>query len=231
MKFYTISIAFLSLVLLSCQSNKYLKSDQVEQRVIFQQYHLSFDAENNHLRAQATFSENNPSGKTIELTKKSEVFFNDTKMEGYYQDSRFSYFTNLSIEKPKILQFKYINNEDIVYSNTLTLRPLSISTPNGFTLQRSSAASMPYAGAPFSDEESLECTFYQGDKPIQTFELESPSGKYISISSSMINTLKPGKYSCQFSRTISSSNVKSTDRGGWYECEYISKKIEIIIVD
>ena len=69
---------FTSLIFIisSCQSVEREKSNQVEQRLIFPQYTVSYDAESGNLTATAQFNLNNSAGSLIQLSSKSEVLFN-----------------------------------------------------------------------------------------------------------------------------------------------------------
>ena len=224
---------FTGIVLLtSCHSDKYIKSDQIEQRIIFQLYSASYDAEKETLSILVTFKENNPTGTTIELTKQSSVSFNGEKLSGGFSEKEeYAYTIKKTGKLPSNLLFQYQNNDGKNFDNTLTINSFELKDVNSLTINKNQGAWMPFAGKSFFDDEALSLILFQNEEQIETLEIPIPSGKQISISPELLDHIALGTYSGQFSRTFYSSDVKSMDRGGWYETEYISKKIKINIVE
>lgn len=221
---------FISAVTLSCRSDKHVKSDKISQRIIFQQYHISYDAENENLVATASFTENNPTGTPVLLTKKSTVSFNGEALEQTTEDGNICYQLAEKKEKIGSLMFEYTNNDGDSFKNKGILSSISLKSKS-LTISKKSGVTIPFSGPDFTDDETLICTFFRNDKSITSFSMAIPSGKYITISSGLIQQLSKGNYTCQFTRTISSSDIKAMDRGGLAEGEFVSKKINVTITD
>lgn len=222
-------IAFLAL---SCQTDQYLKSDQVEQRLIFQFYEASYDAENEFLSVVASFRENNPTGTTLELTKESRILLNGQTMKGTYSDEEgYLYRMEIKGPLPDNLTFLYHNNDSKEFQNRISISSFELKDITTLTIHKKRGAVIPFAGKRFTDDETLYCHFYRNGDVIETIELPVYSGSTVSISPDALSIITPGKYECRFSRIGYSSDVTSMDRGGQYETEYISKKIKINIVE
>lgn len=218
--------------LFSCNSNKYKKSDTVEQRIIFQNYTLSYDAEKTSLSVKVSFTCNNPSGISLILRKGSEVTFNGEALEGDFDEKEgYCYKEIFAGELPAKLLFRYQNNEQRIFDNYLKINKFEIKNSSNPIISKNSGIALSYSGPGFSDDEVLICKFFQGDQNGIAIEPRILSSSVIEITPELVRNVPAGKYECQFIRTLTSSDVKSMDRGGWYSSEYISKKVKITITE
>ena len=226
---------FITLLILmmvtSCNSDKYSKSDGVEQRIIFQLYSVSYDAEKELLSASATLKENNPAGQTIQLTKSSSVTFNEKQLSGAFFDKEgYTYTEEFSGKLPEKLIFRYENNDGNFFENRIAMKTMEIKEKS-ITISRSQGVQLSFVGKLFAEDESLTLTLYKNNETLDVLDIDIPTGRAIRVSAETLSGISSGKYTGQFSRNYFSSDVNAMERGGWYEATYITKKIEIKIVD
>ncbi len=229
-KSFIFSITAIAILFVSCQSDNYTLSDQVEQRLVFQQYHISYDANTELLHATARFSLNNPTGITLKLAKKSRINWNNEELSGKSTtDDGYIYTLNKKIPYPEKSTFEYINNDGKIFSNEPYIPFFEINESGTISIDREKGAVLSYTGKKFREEELLFCSLFQNNELVSTFEPDIPEGKTITISTNVLYNLKPGNYTCRFTRSYSSSDIRALDRGGWYDSEYLSKTTDLKI--
>jgi len=231
---YYIPLFILSVIFIlsSCNSDKYKKSGEIEQRIIFQNYAVSYNAGTEKLDVKASFTVNNPSGISLSLNNESEVIFNGKSLDGdYYDDEGYIYHDEFDGKLPSELLLQYRNNDDNIFDNRLKINKFEIKNPERLVISKSAGAMLNYWGAAFSDDEVLLCTLMKGEKSVATLEPGIRSSEKVEFTSGLLTDVPIGAYECYFTRTLTSSDVRSMDRGGWYSSEYISKKIKIIITE
>jgi hypothetical protein len=231
---YYIPLFILSVIFIlsSCISGKYKKSEKIEQRIIFQNYAVSYNAGTERLYVKASFTVNNPGGISLSLNDGSEVIFNGKSLDGdYYDEEGYLYLDEFDGKLPSELLFQYRNNDDNIFDNRLKINKFEIKNLEQFVISKSAGAMLNYRGPAFSDDEVLLCTLMKGEKSVATLELGIRSSEKVELTPGLLTDIPAGAYECYFTRTLTSSDVKSMDRGGWYSSEYISKKIKIIITE
>ncbi len=229
---YHIPLFILSVIIIlsSCNSGKYTKSEKIEQRIVFQNYTVSYNAGTDKLNVKASFTVNNPGGISLQLNKGSEILFNGKSLDGdYFDDEGYIYHDELDGKLPSELLFQYRNNDDNIFDNRLKINKFEIKNQEQLVISKNVGAMLYYKGAKFSDDEILLCTIIKGEKQITALEPGIRSSEKVELTPELLINVPVGTYECYFTRTLTSSEVKSMDRGGWYMSEYISKKIKIII--
>ena len=227
--FFILSTIF---ILSSCNSDKYKKSEKIEQRIIFQNYAVSYNAGTEMLDIKAFFTVNNPGGISLSLSNGSNVIFNGKSLDGdYFDDEGYIYHDEFEGKLPSKLRFQYRNNDNNVFDNRLKIKKFDVKNQERLIISKSTGAILAYLGPAFSDEDLLLCTLLKGEKSITTFEPGIRSSKKVEFTPELLINVPAGTYECYFTRTLTSSDVKSMDRGGWYSSEYISKKVKIIITE
>lgn len=104
-----------------------MSSDEVEQSKIFTSYSLTYNTEMDEVYAKATFFVDKVSKAFtyLELTKGSEISLNGQKLEveeGFGKGLSFEYKTTLKArDLDRAFVFRYINNDDKVFENTVYL--------------------------------------------------------------------------------------------------------------
>ena len=234
MKWFNARLVISLLILLlitSCNSGKYSKSDNVEQRIIFQLYSVSYDAKKELLSASATLKENNLAGQTIQLAKSSSVTFNEKTLSGEFSDkSGYAYSEELSGKLPDKLIFRYENNDGGIFENRIVMKSMEIKEKS-LTINKNQGVQLSFSGKLFAEDESLTLILYKGNEVAETLDIDIPTGRTIRVSNEVLHGVTSGKYIGQFSRNHFSSDVNAMERGGWYEATYITNEIEIKIVD
>lgn len=227
-----LSIVF-SMVLLmtACHSVKTTSTDDVEQRLIYQQYFVKYDAEEEMLTATAKFNLNNNSGEQLKLSRKSAVAFNGHGMEATENNGAFFYQWEDELEMPKQFVFTYRNDEKQEFANNIILSQFELKDKKCH-LSKAGSNELSFVGKAFTDSETLECIILQEG----AFDDKSACSIFpfiLDASTIRINgedlALAEGEYEIYFIRRNSSTDLKAMDRGGIWESEYDSKKISVEI--
>jgi hypothetical protein len=224
---------FTSLIFIisSCQSVEREKSNQVEQRLIFPQYTVSYDAESGNLTATAQFNLNNSAGSLIQLSSKSEVLFNQKKLKLIEDKENQKIFYSIKSDEilPKKLIFEYTNDIKNTFINKVYINPIVIRGKD-IKINKQEGVVIPFIGETFSLDETLDCIITANNTIISNFSPDINSErKIIFLSPSNLANINNGEYTLHFVRRQSSTQVFAMDRGGYWETEYFSKKISISI--
>lgn len=224
---------FTSLIFIisSCQSVEREKSNQVEQRLIFPQYTVSYDAESGNLTATAQFNLNNSAGTLIQLSSKSEVLFNQKKLKLIEDKENQKIFYSIKSDEilPKKLIFEYTNDIKNTFINKVYINPIVIRGKD-IKINKQEGVVIPFIGETFSLDETLDCIITVNNTIISNFSPDINSErKIIFLSPSNLANINNGEYTLHFVRRQSSTQVFAMDRGGYWETEYFSKKISISI--
>lgn len=230
-KRYHLILAATVFLLAGCQSDNFTTSDKIEQRLLFQQYHAQYDAENKTLSSKVIFSENNPSGITVKLVKPSAISLNGAILEGAKTEDR-TYFYSYSNkeELPLSLQFNYVNNAGVSFANDLLLSSIEpeLST---FKISKQNGVAIPFKGKRFLENELLYCSLSKEKQESESISLESPENQTIHISPDDIIDFEEGDYELRFHRFFHTMEIEGSERGGLMEGEYVSKIIKVTIVE
>lgn len=219
-------------ILSSCHSGKYKKSEKIEQRIIFQNYAVSYNAGTEILNVKASFTVNNPSGISLSLSDGSKILFNGKLLDGdYYDEEGYIYHDKFEGKLASELLFQYRNNDHAIFDNKLKINKFEIKNPENLVISKNIGAMLNFRGPAFSDDEVLLCTLLKGEKQVAALEPGIRSSEKVELTPELLINIPVGGYECYFTRTLTSSEVKSMDRGGWYSSEYISKRIKIIITE
>ena len=226
----------LIIMLLSCNTVNYKMSNTIEQRIIFPQYQVQYDAQTRQFEATVSFTVDNPSGLSVKLSEKSSITFNGMPLNLEQDDSLKRYFYRFTMDTlPKLLQFSYTNDEGTTFENNLSMNKLEINSGNTITISKSVGAVLNYSGKSIVNnddtEETVSCQLYQQGKEPFYFTIDVFDNQQISIKNEMIYDVPTGKYECRFVREMSNSDIKAMDRGGLITSSYISKTYTLIITD
>lgn len=226
--FFTI----IGILVMGCSSIKTERSDKVEQRIIFPQYMVSYDAENETLSASAQFNLNNPAGMLIKLSSRSKVTFNREKLkpledkdEGY-----FYYVGTWNQPLPKECLFEYINDDQEIFLNKIEMNAFELEG-NISSINKESGATLSFEGKVLNEDETLECfiaTDKENEESVLCSFFPEIAGHSIQIFPEML-PMSQGNYYLFFIRRKSSTEVNALDRGGLWETEYCSRKVKVQI--
>ena len=218
-------------VMTACHSVKTTSSDDVEQRLIFQQYFVKYDANEELLTATAKFALNNNSGEQLRLSRKSSVDFNGEDLEAMEAGDAFFYQWEDNVDFPKEFVFTYQNDDKRNFTNAVVLSKFELKDKK-CQLSKAGLNELAFSGKAFTDSETLECVILQEG----AFDDKSACSIFpviLDASTIRINgedlTLAAGEYEMYFIRRNSSTDIKAMDRGGLWESEYDSKKISVEI--
>lgn len=232
---FLISFSFLFsfvFMLSGCQSVEREKSNHVEQRLIFPQYTVSYDAELENLTASAQFNLNNSVGTLIQLSSKSEIFFNQKKLKLVEDKDNKRIFYSIKSDDmlPKKLIFEYTNDDKSTFINKVYMNSFVVKEKN-IRINKQKGVIIPFFGKRFSSDETLECIMTTTNNTIiSNFSPDlNAERKTVFLSPSIFSNLNNGEYMLYFVRRQSSTQVFAMDRGGYWETEYFSKKIAISI--
>ncbi len=223
-------LIIINLIFCNCSSIKVEKSDKVEQRIIFPQYSVIYNSDNETLVASVQFNKNNPAGILIKLSAHSSVSFNGNllKMVEQKENGRLFYQYKNAESFPKKVVFEYINDEKNIFINSITINSFEIKEKKKKITSKGEKIYFSFSGSTFSEDETLEAIFSnEQNEVLYTFTPEVNNNRVI-ILPEMV-PVKNGRYFLHFVRRENSSKVNAMDRGGLIETEYHSKKVEIIV--
>jgi hypothetical protein len=230
--------AVLGLIILfiSCNTANYKMSNAIEQRIIFPQYQVQYDAQTRQLEATVSFTVDNPAGLSVKLSDKSSITFNEEHLKFEQDDSTKRYFYRLTMDTlPKLLQFRYINDEGTVFENSLSMNKLEINSGHTITISKSLGAVLSYSGQLFrqneENEETVSCQLSRQEKEPFYFTIDILDNHQISIRNYMLYDVPTGKYECRFVCEKSNSDINAMDRGGLITSSYLTKPYTLIITD
>lgn len=118
-----------AMLLAACGSGATAPSDSVDNDRVYQQYHLWYDEEKQEISTYAQFRYAGHDGTTLSLSDPSNVYVNDSPMtessglhafpalNGTFYKKKFA----LGGQYPRVVKFRYQNNERIQVSNEIVL--------------------------------------------------------------------------------------------------------------
>ena len=216
----------LSLVLNAC--NPCVKSNKVEQRIIFPSYSAQYDEAAQNLTATVTFQTDNESGEFIKLSDDSYVIFNQDAMKQMSDKDHPCYYffeKNKVTECPETVQFDYTNDAGIMFTNQLRIRTIRISDLN---LNRNQDNFVRYQGMAIDEDETISLFLVKDDKQYDIIPDVDENNQLI-IDAHLLQDLKSGTYEGHLQRTTYSTSVKAMDRGGNAVTTYYSKIYKITV--
>lgn len=213
-----------------CSSVPTERSDKVEQRIIFPQYTISYNAENETFSASAQFNLNNPVGTLIKLSSRAKVTFNGEKLKAEVDkdQGRFYYSGTWNQPLPKECLFEYINDDKEIFLNKIELNAFELRG-NTFSISKETGATFSFEGKFLNEDETLECfivTDKENEESVLCSFFPEINGHFVQIVPEMLS-VSLGNYYLFFIRRKSSTEVKALDRGGLWETEYCSKKVKV----
>lgn len=231
-KFYYIIAALMVLLIAGCQPKNYITSDKIEQRLLFQQYHIKYDAEKELLSTAISFTENNPAGRSVKLVKPSKISLNNIPLEDLRrEDHSFGYFYENVEELPLTLSFNYSNGSDHSFMNEVVLHSIESEVPK-ITISKLNGATISYKGCDFSENELLYCSIAkETENDPEMISLESPENGKVKIYPDDIEDIEVGEYTLRLHRFFHSTEINGSERGGIIEGEYIAKSIKLTIIE
>ena len=218
-----------------CTSVETVKSDDVEQRIIFQQYFIHYDAADSTTIAIAKFNVNNGAGTALKLVSGSYVKYNGEKLSGEADknDNTYQYTLRRHEALESVNTFTYLNNDKQEFSNNVEINPFELQASQA-ELSKSDKNTLQFKGKPISENETIECVLTQQDNAENSYPLpcyqDNNNPQMIVIFGEDIDA-PAGKYSMQFVRRNSSSEISAMDRGGLWETEYLSKTVNVTIAN
>lgn len=221
-------LLFFALGFLLCACSSVITSNKVEQRVIFPSYSVHYDASAQILSATACFQKDNESGEYIKLSDDSYIFLNEDAMKQMSDKERPCYYF---VEKkemgkcPDNVQFNYANDEGMIFSNQLKIRPIQITDIN---LNKNQDNYVKYNG-PAVDEDEMITLVLSKDGHQYELQPEVADNNLLFVPAALLQEVKNGAYEAYLLRTTYSTSVKAMDRGGSAETSYHSKSYKITI--
>ena len=216
----------LSLILEAC--NPCVKSNKVEQRIIFPSYSAQYDAAKQQLTATVTFQTNNESGEFIKLSGDSYVFLDQKAMKQMSDKERPCYYfleQNELAECPETVFFNYANDEGMIFANQLKMRSVQISD---LCLNKNQDNFVKYQGTAIDEDETINLFLTKDDKQYEIIPDVDDNNQLI-INAPILHEMKSGTYDGHLQRTTYSTSVKAMDRGGNAVTTYCSKIYKITI--
>ena len=224
MKTRLFAIVLLAASLLSgCHKSINLtNSDKVNQNPIFQLYQVKYDANEGNLTTKAVFHIDHRSGNQLRLTEPSKVTVNGQEMELNEQGE---YVWN----SPKHLQitpFEYVNNNKQLFKNSVITNTIAFNQEN-ITLNKNKTTQVTVKAEPFEESESVSCTLTKDGETVE-IDLDFENGRLI-VSPEVLEPVQPGSYTARLVRKNYSQQLKSLDRGGEWESQYVSTSKTITV--
>ena len=218
------AIGLLAAALLSgCHKSVTLTdSDKVDQNHIFQLYQVKYDANDGNLTTKAVFHIDHRSGNQLRLTEPSKVTVNGQEMELNEQGE---YVWN----SPKHLQitpFEYVNNNKPLFKNSVITNTIAFNQEN-ITLNKNKTTQVTVKAEPFEESESVSCTLTKDGETVE-IDLDFENGRLI-VSPEVLEPVQSGSYTARLVRKNYSQQLKSLDRGGEWESQYISTSKTITV--
>lgn len=216
----------------ACSNVKTTSSDEVEQRIIFPQYFVHYDEETEALVASAKFNVNNAAGEVLKLVGHSEVKFNGKELSGEAdaENNSYHYVLRLNGALPDTMTFSYENNDGELFVNAIHMTGLDLKEP---AVELSKTSNTRYMlGRALGDNETMACVFISEDDNEELLEVncytDSSNVRQVIVFAEDLS-LCAGKYRMRFVKRGSSTNVNAMDRGGSWETEFFSKKMNVEI--
>lgn len=219
-----LAIGLLAVTLLSgCHKGVTLTdSDKVNQNYIFQLYQVKYDAESGEMTAKAVFRLDHRSGEQLRLTSPSQVTANG-KVLDLNDQGEYVY----SAEKhQQTTSYVYTNNDQQQFKNSVITNTIAFSQEN-ITLHKDKVTRVAIKAEPFEENESVSCTLTKDGETVE-IDLDFENGRLI-VSPEMLETVQPGSYSARLVRNNYSQQLKSLDRGGEWESQYVSTSKTITV--
>ena len=219
-----LAIGLLAVILLSgCHKGVTLTdSDKVNQNYIFQLYQVKYDAESGEMTAKAVFRLDHRSGEQLRLTSPSQVTANG-KVLDLNDQGEYVY----SAEKhQQTTSYVYTNNDQQQFKNSVITNTIAFSQEN-ITLHKDKVTRVAIKAEPFEENESVSCTLTKDGETVE-IDLDFENGRLI-VSPEMLETVQPGSYSARLVRNNYSQQLKSLDRGGEWESQYVSTSKTITV--
>ncbi|MBQ7549903.1 MAG: hypothetical protein IJT04_00040 [Bacteroidales bacterium] len=223
-KLFLFGCVLLVFCFLSCKkSGDCIKSEKVQQENIFQFYQATYLLESDEMYLQAAFSVDNKFGQPIQLVDPSYVTFNGANMQwnedGIYRTTIHGFTQELV--------FQYINNNSNPFLNRLEMNKMDVNRQR-IVLNKNQRNVVGFQGEPLKESENMVCVLSQEEN--DSFEIDvDAEGRQIVILPEFIQEVPNGNYEGYFVRKNSCSDINAMDRGGLWETEYYSKKIQIIV--
>lgn len=217
-------IGLLAIALLAgCQKkNTFTDSDKVDQNHIFQLYQVKYDAESGKMTAKAVYRLDHRSGKQLRLTTPSQVTVNGEKME-FNDQGEYVYTAG---KHQQTTSFVYTNNDKKQFKNSIITNTIAFNQENiTFSLDKTTRVAIK--AEPFEDSESVSCLLTKGKETVE-IDLDFENGRLI-VNPEVIESVQPGTYTARLARKNYSQQLKSLDRGGEWESQYVSKSKTITI--
>lgn len=230
-----ISLMICVAIFSSCSSVETIKSDTIEQRLIFQQYFIQYNANDSTIEATAQFNVNNGAGASLKLTGKSCVTYNDEELKGTSNKSEntFQYTLHSDGALPQHSSFTYMNNDNQKFVNNIPVNRIELKAAKS-VLSKTAKNTLAFNGQPLGDNETLECviTLRSNDENKYNFQCyqDTENPHMIVIFGEDIDA-PTGEYEMQFIRRNSSSEINAMERGGLWETEYLTKKTLVDIIE
>ena len=224
MKTRLLAIVTLAASLLSgCHKSINLtNSDKVDQHHIFQLYQVKYDAGEGDLTAKAVFHLDHRSGSQLRLTEPSQVTVNGQEMELNEQGE----YVWHNQKHSQITSFEYINNDKQLFRNSVVTNTIAFNQEN-ITLNKNKTTQVTVKAEPFEESESVSCTLTKDGETVE-IDLDFENGRLI-VSPEMLEPVQSGSYTARLVRKNYSQQLKSLDRGGEWESQYVSTSKTITV--
>ena len=223
-KLFTLAVIFAALFA-GCSDVSYVDSDTVDQNSILQTYSIVYDAQSQQLSCEAAYNVDNQSGSFVRLTGSSSVICDKEAMpfdKGYY------FLGKDCPKEPGKVTFQYVNNDGKKFVNAFKFQPIDPKSETiKLTLGEDNTVSFKGKKADENDRFFLVLRC-QGENDME-IEATEANGNDLIFAADDLSALTKGTCDGQLMRRREGTNVKGTDRGGFWKSEYLSviKKVTI----
>lgn len=224
MKLYNISGWLISVFLFSgCASTDVADSKDVAQDKIYQDYHISYDEENQDFYAEATFRFGGSGGTTLILSHPAKITLNNDDMQGdKYALRGFVYSAKMEKDRTA-LTFEYRDIKYKKYVNEVKVHMIShLIIPDSFSVKDSLKIS--WEGNATSDNETITVRINGNESSYLSENFSIKGAKSITIPPGKLAVIKPGNATIQLIRKSSSALKEATETGGNIRVDCYSEK-------
>lgn len=211
-------------------------SDLVSPASIYQGYSVSYDEDGSALEATAQFTVGGSWGTTVELRSPSTIEFNgrSLKRENFLGTSYRTEWTGQPFQA--LHRFEWTDQEGRVYLNSVSITPIRVSSSPS-SLQKSSRYVVSTAGEPLTrdDQLALHITGESATGTLVATVDGKRDGDYRATfdlgAHPSAQKLLPGRAKLKLIRSRIRSLQRATPEGGSIRAEYITRAIQVEVLE
>lgn len=224
-KLFILAVICTSLFFTGCSDVSYVDSDSVDQNSILQCYSIVYDAQTQYVSCEAVFNVDNKSGSLVRLTGSSSVTCDNEAMT--FEDGRY-FLGKDSPKDPGKVTFHYVNNDGGKFVNTFKLKSIDTKTED-ITLTLGETNTLSFQGKKADENDRFFLVLKRDGQVEVEIEASEADGHNLTFYAEDLPAIAAGTYDAQLSRRSEGTNVKASDRGGFWntECLSVLKKVTI----